>query len=377
MPKDYYQVLGVDRGVSADELKKAYRKIAMQYHPDRNPGNKSAEEKFKEAAEAYAVLSDPEKRQIYDQYGHEGLRSGGGFSGGMSMEDIFSHFGDIFGSAFGGFGGFEEIFGGGRSRSRGSARRGNDLKIKLVLTLEEISTGITKKVKIKRQEPCDVCQGSGTKPGTSTTTCPVCRGSGEVREVTRSFFGQMVNVHPCHNCHGEGIVAEHRCSTCNGQGLQTVSKEINIKVPPGVTTGHYQTLHGEGNAGTRKGTRGDLIVFFEEHPHALFVRNEDDIYLDLHLMPSEAVLGTEIEIPTLNGRVNLTIPPGTQPGKMLRLKHKGIPHVDQPRDRGDMIVRIQVSIPERPASKEQELYRELLKYESKKIHLDQRYRKIQ
>jgi molecular chaperone DnaJ len=377
MARDYYDILGVSRNTSAEELKKAYRKIAMKYHPDRNPGNKEAEEKFKEAAEAYAVLSDPDKRRTYDQYGEAGLKGSSGFGGAqsMNMDDIFSMFGDIFGGHFGGFGGFEDLFGGGGRRTRENNRRGNDLKLRMPLTLEEISTGVSKKVKIKRMEVCPICNGSGAKPGSSTTTCPVCRGSGEVREVARSFFGQVVNVRPCSNCNGEGVVVEQRCPQCGGEGRYQDTKELTVKVPPGVTTGNYLTMHSEGNAGIRKGGRGDLIVIFEEKPHEFFVRNEDDIYIDLHIMPSEAVLGAEIEVPTLNGRVNLSIPAGTQPAKMLRLKNKGLPHLHHS-GRGDMIVRVQVEIPEKASAKEIDLYRELLKTESKKMRSENRYSKI-
>ncbi|MDD5230572.1 MAG: molecular chaperone DnaJ [Candidatus Marinimicrobia bacterium] len=377
MARDYYEILGVKRSAQAEELKKAYRKIAMQYHPDRNPGNKEAEEKFKEAAEAYAVLSDSEKRRLYDQYGEAGLKGSTGFSGaqGMNIEDIFSMFGDIFGGHFSGFGGFEDIFGGGRQRSRTTERRGSDLKLRMPLTLEEINTGVSKKVKIKRLEVCETCNGSGAKPGSKTVTCPVCHGSGEVREIANSFFGQVMNVRPCSNCRGEGIGIEQRCPQCGGEGRYQGTKELTIKVPPGVTTGNYLTMHGEGNAAPRKGSRGDLIVIFEEKPHEFFVRSEDDIYIDLHIMPSEAVLGTEMVIPTLNGRVNLTIPSGTQPDKILRLKNKGLPHL-QRGGKGDMMVRVQVEIPEKASGKELDLYRELLKMESKKMRAENRYSKI-
>jgi len=382
MAKDYYEILGVERNAQADELKKAYRKIAMKYHPDRNPGNKEAEEKFKEAAEAYAVLSDPEKRRAYDQYGEAGLKGTAGFGGAqsMDMDDIFSMFGDIFGGRFSGFGGFDDLFSEGRQRStrtrtRTTQQRGSDLKITMPLTLEEINTGVNKKVKIRRHEVCSNCNGTGAKPGTSTVTCPVCGGNGEVREVSRSFFGQMVNVRPCSNCQGEGVIVEQRCPQCGGEGRVQGVKELTIKVPPGVTTGNYLTMHGEGNAGARKGSHGDLIVVFEEKPHEYFTREGDDIYLDLHIMPSEAVLGTEIVVPTLTGKVSLTIPPGTQPSKVLRLKNKGLPHLQHP-GRGDMMVRIQVKIPEKVSSKELDLYRELLKFESKKIKTENRYSKI-
>jgi molecular chaperone DnaJ len=374
MARDYYDILGVDRNASADELKKAYRQIAMKYHPDRNPGNKEAEEKFKEAAEAYSVLTDPPKKQIYDQYGHEGLKGGGGFSGfGFDLSDALRTFME----GFGGFGGFDDFFGMGTGRrSRSTSRAGSDLKIKLNLNLEEINTGITKKIKIKRMDSCHTCGGSGAKSGTSRVTCPVCRGSGEIREVSRSLFGQMINVRPCQNCLGEGSVAEQRCPNCGGEGRIRGEKEIPIQVPAGVSTGNYLTLRGEWNAGIHKGPRGDLIVILEEKPHEFFIRHNDDVVVNLHISSAEAVLGTELEIPTLNGRVRLVIPSGTQPGKMLRLKAKGIPHLHHS-GRGDQIVRIQVDIPANPGSQEKKLYQELLDLEQKHRARNVRFSKIE
>ncbi len=379
MARDYYEILGVSRNATDDELKKSYRQIAMKYHPDKNPGNKEAEEKFKEAAEAYSVLSDAQKRKTYDQFGHAGLKNSGfggaqGFGGGGFGFDPFDIFREVFGG--GGFGGFEDFFGGGNRRSRGDSRAGSDLKLKLALTLEEISKGVTKKVKIKRLEKCDTCNGTGSKPGTSRTTCPVCHGSGEVREMTRSIFGQMVNVRPCSNCQGEGSIAEHRCSSCAGEGRIRINKEISVQVPAGVSTGNYMTMQNEGNAGKQGGTRGDLIVIFEEKPHDIFIRNEDNIYVNLHISTAEAVLGTELEVPTLNGRVKLTIPDSTQPGKLLRLRQKGIPHLHH-HGRGDQIVRVQVDVPTNPSNAEKKIYRELLDVERKGGRITDRFSKIE
>ncbi|MCK4295333.1 MAG: molecular chaperone DnaJ [Candidatus Marinimicrobia bacterium] len=377
MARDYYETLGVGRNASADEMKKAYRKIAMKYHPDKNPGNKEYENKFKEAAEAYSVLSDEDKKRTYDQFGHEGLKGTGfsGFGRGMTMDDIFRQFGGIFGR---GFGGFEDFFGTATSskrRDRTASWVGSDLKMKLHLTLEEINKGLTKKVKVKRMESCDLCGGTGAKPGTSTIICPVCGGSGEIREVARSFFGQIVNVRPCSNCHGEGRVVEHRCPKCGGDGRFRQMKEVSIHIPAGVTTGNYLTMRGEGNAGIRGGSRGDLIVIFEEKSHEYYVRNDDDVFINMYITPSEAVLGSEIEVPTLNGRVKLSIPQGTQPGKMLRLKNKGISHLHRS-GRGDQIVRIQVNIPDRVSGEERNLYEKLSKIEGKKFKNNVRYGKI-
>ncbi len=385
MSKDFYSILGVSRDASNDELKKAYRKKAIQYHPDKNPGNKQAEEKFKAAAEAYSVLSDDNKKQIYDQYGEAGLNGSqggsGGFGGGAYGSGGFGF--DLsdalrtFMEGFGGFGGFDDIFGsggGGRSR-RNSPGKGKNLKVKISLTLEEIATGVTKKIKIKRLDRCDVCSGKGTKAGTGMTVCPVCKGSGEIRQITRSIFGQMVNVSQCNNCHGEGKVAVNKCPKCNGEGRTRVSKEIPVKVPAGVATGNYTTMQGEGNAGIRNAPFGDLIVFFEEKHHTYFIRSENDIFIDMHLTPAEAVLGTELEVPTLSGKVKLIVPHGTQPGKMLRMKNKGIADIHGG-PHGDQIVRIRIDIPHKLKGKEKKLYKDLIQFDLDNKTISNRFTKI-
>jgi len=379
MAQDYYDILNVGRNATKDEIKKAYRKVAMKYHPDKNPGDAAAEAKFKEAAEAYSVLTDDQKRPIYDQYGAEGLK-GGGFNGAAGFGgfgfDPFEIFRDVFGGG-GGFSGFEDLFGGGSTRrSRSASRGGGDLKIRMQLTLEEINSGVTKKVKLRRFETCSQCNGNGAKPGTSRVSCPVCQGSGEIREVSRSLFGQMVNVRVCSNCHGEGTVAEHRCPECGGDGRTRKVKEISIKVPAGVAAGNYLTMRGEGNSGIRGGSRGDLIVLFDELPHEVFVRNEDDVLMDLHVTPSEAVLGADLQIPTLNGKVKLNVPAGSQPGRMLRLRHKGLPHLHGS-GKGDQIVRIRVNVPDSLSSKQKELYSDINELEIKQRSRMQRFTKIQ
>jgi len=356
--RDYYEVLGVDRNATKDDLKKAYRKLAMQYHPDRNPDNKEAEEKFKEAAEAYEILSDDDKKARYDRFGHEGVRgSGFGSQGFSDINDIFSHFSDIFGGASI----FDDFFGGGqrRTRSRGSRGvAGSDLKVTLKLTLEEIAEGTTKKIKIKKQVKCDECNGSGAEAGTSTKSCPVCQGTGEIKTISRSVFGQFVNITTCNNCNGEGSVVDTPCKKCLGDGRIQDDSFLNINVPAGVHEGSYMTMRNEGNSGKRGGPSGDVIVIFQEAPHEYFVREGDDIVFDLHVNFPEAALGSEVEIPTLNGKAVLKIDPGTQPGKLLKMKHKGIKHLNHTGS-GDQIVRINVDVPRKLNSKEKELLKEL------------------
>ncbi len=361
--RDYYEVLGVAKTASKDEIKKAYRKVAMQYHPDRNPDNKEAEEKFKEAAEAYEVLSDDEKRARYDQYGHRGIRGGQDFHGYSNINDIFSQFSDIFG---GGGGGsiFDDFFGGGGNR-RGGRRRGNgtpgaDLRVNLKLTLEEISSGVSKKIKLKRYVRCSTCSGSGSEGGSSKKQCSACNGSGEIRNVQRSVFGQFVNIQPCTNCNGEGTVIEKPCNACKGDGRVQQEDTIKIDVPAGVMDNAYMTMRGEGHAGLRGGPNGDLIVAFQEQQHDYFVREGDNVVYDLWVSYPELVLGTEVEVPTLTGKARLKIDAGTQPNKMLRMREKGIKHYNQ-YGYGDQLVKINVILPEKINKRERELLEELAK----------------
>ena len=360
--RDFYEILGVNRKASQDEIKKAYRKLAMQFHPDRNPGNKQAEEKFKEAAEAYEVLSDQEKRRRYDQFGHEGMR-GTDFRPFTNVDDIFSTFGDIFGQS--GFGGsvFDEMFG----RASGTSQRqrrtsigqpGSDLKLRLKLSLEEVASGVEKKLKIKKFLICDTCRGSGAKSSSSRITCPVCSGTGEVRQVSRSVFGQFVNISTCNNCGGEGKIIKDPCLTCRGDGRVQGEATVKVQIPAGVNDGNYISLRGEGNAGIRGGQPGDVIVIIEVESHEVFTRNNDDVVLDLLVSYPEAALGAEVEVPTLNGRAKLKIDPGTQSGRILRMREKGIPHLNS-YGRGDQLVRVNVWVPTKLSSAEKNLLKEL------------------
>ena len=359
--RDYYEILSVERTASGDEIKSSYRKLAMKYHPDKNPGNHEAEEIFKECAEAYEILSDPQKRQRYDQFGHQGVSGGpGGFSGFTDMNDIFSHFGDIFG---GGGGGsiFEEMFGGGRSsgrRRQGHGTNGSDLKISLKLTLEEIAEGVEKTVKIKKFKICTTCKGSGAKGSNAYVSCTYCNGSGEIRQVSRSVFGQFVNVTMCNNCAGEGRVIKDKCVDCHGDGRVKEDAEIKVKIPSGVREGNYIPLEGQGNAGLRGGQAGDLYIHLEEEEHKIFVREEDDIYYDLDLSLTDAALGVDTVIPTLKGKAKLKIDSGTQPGSILKMSGKGIKTLNSDR-RGDQLVRVNVHIPTKLSGKEKDILREL------------------
>ena len=360
--RDFYEILGVDRQASQDEIKKAYRKSALQFHPDRNPGNKQSEEKFKEAAEAYEVLSEPDKRRRYDQFGHEGMR-GTDFRPFTNVDDIFSTFGDIFGQTGAGGSVFDEMFG----RTSGSSQRqrrtqvgqpGSDLKLRLKLTLEEVASGVEKKLKLKKYMVCDTCRGSGAKSSSSRITCPVCSGTGELRQVSRSVFGQFVNISTCNNCGGEGKIVKDPCLTCKGDGRIQGESTVKVNIPAGVSEGNYISLRGEGNAGLRGGQAGDVIVIVEIEPHDVFTRNNDDVVLDLLISYPEAALGSEIEVPTLNGRAKLKIESGTQSGRILRMREKGIPHLNS-YGRGDQLVRVNVWVPTKVSANERTALKEL------------------
>ncbi len=363
--RDYYEVLGVEKGASKDEIKKAYRKLAMQYHPDRNPGDKSAEDKFKEAAEAYEILHDDDKRAKYDRFGHQGLHGAQDFGGFNNVNDIFSHFSDIFGGAFGGGGGgssiFDDFFSGGSSQRggrRASGTPGSDLKVVLRLTLNEIATGTTKKIKIKKHQKCSTCNGTGAKSAADFKTCNVCNGAGEVRQVSKSVFGQFVNIAPCQNCNGTGQVIAAPCSTCHGDGRTFGESTIKINVPAGVSNDSYMTMRGEGNAGKNGGRSGDIIVIFKELPHEYFVRDGDNIIYNLFISYPEAVLGCEVEVPTLTGRAKLKIEHGIESGKFLKMREKGVHHLNR-HGAGDELVKVNIYIPKKVNTKEKELLGQL------------------
>lgn len=351
--RDYYEVLGVDRNATADEIKKAYRSLAFKYHPDKNPGNTEAEEKFKEAAEAYSVLSDEAKRQRYDQFGHAGSGAGagaGGFGGGFTMEDIFSQFGDIFGgSAFG------DIFGGGGSPRR---RKGTDLRIKLKLNLREIANGVEKKIKVKRYVACNACSGNGSKGGNSLTNCTTCNGSGQVRKVVNTIMGQMVSTSTCPTCNGEGKQVKERCEACAGEGRLMQDDMITLNIPAGVGEGMQLSMSGKGNAPVRGGVPGDLLIVIDEEEDEFLKRDGNNVVYDLHLNFADAALGTTLEIPTIDGRARINIEAGTQGGKILRLKGKGIKDING-YTRGDQLVHVNVWTPQQLTSEERAILEKL------------------
>jgi molecular chaperone DnaJ len=346
--RDYYDVLGVAKGSSADDIKKAYRKMAIKYHPDKNQGDKEAEEKFKEAAEAYEVLSTPEKRQRYDQFGHAANAS--------SPNDIFSQFGDI----FGGGSPFEGFFGGGRQSGGGGRRvaRGSNLRIKVRLTLEEIANGAEKKIKVNKQIICKTCDGSGAKDKSSFQTCKTCGGSGAVRRVTNTILGQMQTTSTCPTCNGEGSTILSKCTVCHGDGVVRGEELITIQVPAGVSEGMQLSMSGKGNAAPRGGVPGDLIILIEEVPHETLKRDGNNVIYDLHVNFVDATLGTSIEVPTIDGKAKIKIDPGTQGGKILRLKGKGVPEVNS-YHRGDQLVHINIWTPKALSREEREILEKL------------------
>lgn len=356
--RDYYEVLNVTKTATVEEIKKSYRKVAMQYHPDRNPGDKTAEEKFKEAAEAYEILSDPEKRAQYDRYGHAGVSGNGrGYSGNMNMDDIFSQFGDIFGEdIFGSFFGGGGRQGGGQRRSRGT--RGSNLRIKLKLNYEEIAKGVTKSIKVKKYVACNVCSGSGAKDKGSVQNCGTCGGSGQVRKVTSTFLGQMQTVTTCPTCNGEGTTVTAKCGNCKGEGRVYGEETVTIDIPAGVQEGMQLNLSGRGNAGERGGMPGDLIVLIEEEQHKELQREGLNVAYDLHISFTDAVFGTQIEVPTIDGRAKIKIPAGTQSGKVFRLKGKGFPAVNS-YEKGDQLVHVNVWTPQFVSDDERELLQQL------------------
>ena len=363
--RDYYEVLGVEKNASADEIKKAYRKKAIQYHPDRNPGDKEAEEKFKEAAEAYDVLSNPEKRARYDQFSHAGMSGAagnggpfGGFGGGMSMDDIFSMFGDIFGG-HGGFGGFSG-FGGGGGNTQQRYHRGSDLRVKVKLTLKEISTGVEKKFKLKKYVPCPHCHGSGAEGNSGVETCPTCKGTGSVIRNQQTILGTMQTRTTCPTCGGEGHIIKNKCKECGGEGIVYGEEIVTVKIPKGVAEGMQLSMSGKGNAGKHNGVPGDLLILVEEEPDKELIRDENDLIYNLLLNFPTAALGGTVEIPTIDGKVKVKIEPGTQPGKVLRLRNKGLPSVNG-YGTGDLLVNVSIYVPETLSKDEKKALEEMEK----------------
>ena len=356
MKRDFYEILGVSKSATADEIKKAYRKVAMQFHPDRNPGDKAAEDKFKEAAEAYEILSDADKKTQYDRFGHQafaqGRGGGGGYSGGgMNMDDIFSQFGDIFGdeSPFGSFFGGGGRRGGGGGRPRGT--RGSNLRIKMKLNFEEMAKGANKTVKVKKYVACTTCNGSGAKDKNSVQTCGTCGGNGQVKRVQNTFLGQMQTVTTCPTCNGEGTTITSKCSPCKGEGRVFGEETVTLEIPAGVQEGMQLSMNGKGNAGERGGSNGDLIILIEEEAHAQLQRDGLNVAFDLHISFPDAVFGTSLEVPTIDGKAKIKIPAGTQSGKIFRLKGKGFPSVNS-YEKGDQLIHVNVWTPQHISSEE-------------------------
>lgn len=360
--RDYYEILGVSRDADAEEIKKSYRKLAFEYHPDRNNGSKEAEEKFKEATEAYEVLRDPEKRAAYDRYGHAGVKGGAGAAGfgGFDFADAL----EVFMRDFGGFSGFGDLFGerGGRRR-RGGVRKGADMQVRVTLDLAEVVTGTRKTVRVAVLNPCQACNGTGGEGGAAPVACPTCEGAGEVRRVQRSFLGQVVTVSPCPACGGEGLQVERPCKSCRGETVERGETTIEVEIPPGVSTGDYITVRGQGNAGLRNGPRGDILVVIEVEEDPRFVRDGANLIYRLPITYTQAVLGAEVEIPMVTGTVRVRIPAGTQSGKTLRLRDRGLPQLHGG-GRGDLLVQVVVWIPSSPNAEERELLERLAEVES-------------
>lgn len=357
--RDYYEILGVEKGADKKAIKKAYRKIALKYHPDKNPGDKAAEDKFKEAAEAYEVLSDENKRARYDRFGHAGVdpnAGGGGFSGrGMNMEDIFEQFGDIFGD---GGSPFESFFRGGRSQGRSGGQRGSNLRIKVPLTLKEIANGVTKKIKVKKHTPCSACSGSGAKDSGSKSTCSTCGGSGMVRQVKNTFLGQMQTTTSCPNCGGSGETITEKCGQCQGEGRTYGDETISIEIPAGVEEGMQLSMRGKGNAGRRGGPAGDLLITIQEKKHEVLQRDGQNLIYELYLNFADAALGSQVAIPTIDSKVKVKIPAGTQSGKILRLRGKGIPSV-QGYGKGDQLIHVNIWTPKELTAEQKDIMKQI------------------
>jgi len=364
--RDYYEVLGIDRGVDEAMIKSSYRKKAMQFHPDRNPGDKEAEDKFKEATEAYEVLKDPQKRQVYDQYGHAGLGQGAGFGGFGGFEGF--DIGDALRAFMRDFGGggsiFDDLFNmGGSPHGRRRVNRGEDLRIRVSLTLEEIATGVERKLKVNRLIKCDTCAGSGVAAGSSKKTCPQCKGAGQVRTMTRTFLGTVQQVTTCNMCRGTGEIIADPCQTCRGEGRVRGNSTVNLKVPPGVSSGNYMSVDNMGNAAPHQGMPGDLIVVFEEAEHEHFTRQGDNVIYELPISFIMAAMGGEVTVPTLYGTEKLKIPSGTQSGKILKLRGKGIPRLHHT-GKGHQLVQVIVWVPTKLSGNDKKLLEELSRSET-------------
>ncbi|MBK6545170.1 MAG: molecular chaperone DnaJ [Saprospiraceae bacterium] len=367
--RDYYEILGVSKGSDADAIKKAYRKVAMQFHPDRNPGDKSAEDKFKEAAEAYEVLSDADKKARYDRYGHAGVDPNAGFGGGggagMTMDDIFSHFGDVFGDSGSPF---ESFFGrsGGGGRTH-SGTKGSNLRIKVSMTLEEIASGINKKIKVKKQITCKTCHGSGAKDSKSVKTCNTCNGQGYVRQVRSTFLGQMQTTAACPTCNGTGQTISVACTSCRGSGMEVGEETLDIQIPAGVEDGMQLSMRGKGNAGSNGGPTGDLLISIEQKPHEHFTRDGINVHYDLYLNIADAALGCQMEVPTLQSAAKIKVPAGTQAGKIFRLKDLGLPSV-QSYEKGDQLIHITIWTPKNLSTEEKAILEKLRNMPNFKPH---------